>query len=74
MIDEPKLKRVRRVGLPNWFIAKRCNTCGYREGTVSQIGSNSNIVTCEVELCPHIGKGYIKEGITAIERSMRLRE
>jgi len=68
-----KLKYVKRVGLPEWFIKKRCTFCSYNEGIYKAklLFTVTYIVYCECELgvCPYIGLGYIRKGDTPIEKS-----
>jgi hypothetical protein len=73
-----KLISVKRVGLPESFVKKRCTTCPRNEGIYIatclhpyQNGMSTYIVYCECELgvCPYIGKGYIYRGNTAIEKA-----
>lgn len=50
-------KIVRREGLPEDFMALRCDECEYCVDKISSIG----FVKCFIVLCPYIGKGYIKK-------------
>ena len=61
-------KLVRRRGLPDNFINKRCLNCCYNVRVRDTYGEN--IVTCLIVLCPYIGKGYIYKGKTAVQRSI----
>ena len=67
------LKLVKRVGLPEWFIRSRCMLCGYNKSVYKAecLFTSTYIVHCECELgvCPYIGLGYIRRGLTPIEKA-----
>jgi len=50
-------KLVRRKGLPDNFVSKRCLNCCYNVRIKDLY--NEKIVTCFIVLCPYLGKGYI---------------
>lgn len=72
-------KLVKRAGLPESFVRKRCMMCPRQEGIyiatcqvyLFKTGVSTYIVYCECGLgvCPFIGKGYIYDGDTAIEKA-----
>ena len=70
-LDKVLYKRVKRR-LPKDFIDKRCARCNYQVKIKLQyvlIDECEYIVTCDIVLCPYIGRGFIYSGKTAIERS-----
>jgi len=74
-----KLVYVKRAGLPESFVRRRCLMCPRNESiyiATCQVylytpKISTYIVYCECELgvCPFLGKGYIYRGDTAIEKA-----